>query len=799
MKSRKLSRLLFSACFSLLAVSAPARQLPGADPFRGLYKNWKGRMTPQQEQRRRHRQLVEDVVKACPRSSAADIRKFMSLFESESAISGFFGGASAKPCTEPWAEAVRSVRLVASGKFRDGITAMRALAERLPPGDILRTHLFMMELAAQKAGTPAHREIERKLIADIEAAVLSGKYRGSSIYLFYYNTLAQSDDCGSRYWGEFAQRLNPVADRVDPWFLAMIRGRAAVFWAWESRGGGYADSVTREGWKGFHGNLDEARKHLYRAAKLFPERVSPYIRLITVEMGCGNQAAMIAAFRKLVWYDAANEAGWRAVLWGLQPRWGGSHELMKKLAVEALECPRRDAGVAEAGYQALSEIAWYYSSYRWQNVYLDPEVRRAADRLFAEYAKKLRHREYLWYDFCRKMALLEYDAAAEALREYGVSRAAKERRRQWGMDFNSKIGTPGYDDLLMRLKVFTGEHSARLRAAERLYLSGKDGREAFRELEAVIREGGLPPEERNFLVELYGRWKLDRAPEVFCGENGQYLSAAIVAERIGRPEVAEELRRLGCRTEEKFPGETIYNIALESDDAGAVRRCHAAGAKLDGLDPEYGYAPIHVAAMYGRPRIVEALLELGVPVESRDREGHTVLQIAATKKQARVISVLFARGADPNAQDGDGDFCLIYLPQVRAPESIYRMFLKHPKTDVKLRNHSGEGVLHYLAAFDVDPAIFKLLIDAGADRNLRDNRGRTPLDVAEEKGNRVAAEFLRSVGAERGAAQTSTDTAPPRRNAAPPAPSPAPPKYWYWGGGALILLLVLSLVLKRRN
>ena len=245
MKSRKLSRLLFSACFSLLAVSAPARQLPGADPFRGLYKNWKGRMTPQQEQRRRHRQLVEDVVKACPRSSAADIRKFMSLFESESAISGFFGGASAKPCTEPWAEAVRSVRLVASGKFRDGITAMRALAERLPPGDILRTHLFMMELAAQKAGTPAHREIERKLIADIEAAVLSGKYRGSSIYLFYYNTLAQSDDCGSRYWGEFAQRLNPVADRVDPWFLAMIRGRAAVFWAWESRGArGYAQSTA---------------------------------------------------------------------------------------------------------------------------------------------------------------------------------------------------------------------------------------------------------------------------------------------------------------------------------------------------------------------------------------------------------------------------------------------------------------------------------------------------------------------------------------------------------------------------
>lgn len=785
----------------LSAVGAPPTAA-SSNPFRGLFDEWENRRTPQEEYLLRHRQLAEDVAKACPGSSPADIRKFMSLFETRNAIDGFSGNAASAPCADPWAEAVRALRLVASdGKYKEGLAALHALAEKLPPGDILRTHLLFLELALKEPWTPEFESAERKLVADIEVAVLSGNHHGSSVYLFYYNILAQAKHCGSRYWSELEQRLKPVADRIDPWFLAMVRGRAAVFWAWEGRGGDWAYKVTPEGWKEFHGNLDEARKQLYRAAELFPERVSPYIRLITVEMGSGDRAAMIDAFRKLVRYDAANEAGWDAVMWGLQPRWGGSQELMKMLAVAALECPRRDVGVAESGYRALSDIARYYPSYRWQNVYLDPAVRDPSDRLFAEYAKKLKRRDYLGFEFLRRMALLQYDEAAASYREF-MKYPIPRQLRIWhfGLSFDSRLLTPYYDDPFMRLKVFTGSHAARLRAAERLYLQGGDDETALRELAGVIRDGGLPPEERSFLIELYGKWRLDREPQMFRDENDNPVGVAIVARRLGRADVVEEIRNFGYRHKERFPGETAYNIALESDDAKAMTRCAAEGGIIDALDPEYGYAPIHVAAMYGRRRIVEALLDLGVPVEACDRDGHTALQIAATKKQARVISVLFARGADPNAQDGDGDFCLIYLPQVRAPERIYRMFVEHPKIKVNLRNHAGESAMHYMAAFGTPPSIWKVLIAAGADVDLRDNQGRTPLDVAEEKGNRETAEFLRSIGAKRGAELAPVAPPPPQRQAAPP-PSQfkEPPKYWYWGGGALVVLLILVLVIKRRN
>ena len=186
--------------------------------------------------------------------------------------------------------------------------------------------------------------------------------------------------------------------------------------------------------------------------------------------------------------------------------------------------------------------------------------------------------------------------------------------------------------------------------------------------------------------------------------------------------------------------------------------------------------------------MVETLLKCGAKIDRRNNNGHSPLHLAATMRRGEAVRVLFKYGANPNEQDNEGDFCLIYLPQVHALSGMYRIFLEHPKINVNLQNHAGETALHYMAKFGAAAEIMKLMTDAGADCNLRDCGGRTPLDAAESNGNAEAAEFLRSVGGKRG---TELPQPEPEKTPAGKWWSELPLEYWYAAGAGLIILLLI--------
>jgi len=767
------------------------------NPFKGLFQEWKDRPDPTQETRRLLDVYIAELIRMYPDSSADDIRKFMVWFWL--GAKDHAAGMKNAPCADSWAEALRISQLYAASQNNAAYRANRELIRRLPQGDLLRMELVYVLRVSEKDRERRKRFV-RELIDEIESVVRRGQYHNAYFYRRLYNLL--DGNRGSRYWIELEARLKPHAKEIDPWFWEMVQGRAGIAAAWEGRGIGWASTVTKEGWNVFEENLDKARRHLKRAIELFPDRYEAHILMISVEMGACNFSAMVDAYKKCAWYNAAHCDAFRKILWGLQPRWGGSFELMKMLAVEAMKCPRRDVGVAELGYQALANIA-KYSDMRWRNVYRDPEVRKLGDRLFAEYEQNLKTPEerhiFLLLKFCRQMVLGEYDEAAATFREYGGAEcAAKERWWQWEFFIQTRIGTPMYDDPVVRLKVFTGSHAAELRAAEDLFLNGDDDA-AAEKLAAIIRDGKLPPDEKTFLIDLYGRWRLDCPPYKLCLDNGNYRSSYLVALRDERSDVAEEMVKLGYRQKEEYPGEIIFNIVKAGDNTDEIVRRHAAGEDIDVVLKVDGWAPLHSAAYFGHAAMADTLLKCGAKIDRRNHTGHTPLHIAAARKRGPVIRVLFVHGADPNEQDNEGDFCLLYLPQVHALPGLYRIFLEHPKINVNLRNHAGETALHYMAKSGTPVQIFKLMIDAGADCNIRDNGGRTPLDVAESSSHTRAAEFLRSVGGKRGAELPPVKPLSVRKDTTPPPQPSEPPKYWYWGFGVLPLLIALLFLLRRKH
>ena len=241
----------------------------------------------------------------------------------------------------------------------------------------------------------------------------------------------------------------------------------------------------------------------------------------------------------------------------------------------------------------------------------------------------------------------------------------------------------------MRLKVFTGKHAAELREAEKLFLSGSDDRAALEKLVSVIRGGDLPQDEKEFLIDLYGRWRLDCSPRYFFLGGGNYMSAHLVALRHDRSEVAAEMETLGYRSKEKDPGEIVLSIVAAGDNTGEILRRHAAGGDIDVIRKEDGFSSLHLAARYGNTEMVETLLKCGAKIDRRNNNGHTPLHLAATFKEGPTIRMLLKYGADPNEQDNDGDFCLLYLPQVHALSDMYKIFLDHPKINVNLYKNSS--------------------------------------------------------------------------------------------------------------
>ena len=84
-------------------------------------------------------------------------------------------------------------------------------------------------------------------------------------------------------------------------------------------------------------------------------------------------------------------------------------------------------------------------------------------------------------------------------------------------------------------------------------------------------------------------------------------------------------------------------------------------------------------------------------IDSVDGVGRTALQLAAMYNETDVIRELLQRGADVNKRD---------------------------------RNH-GQTALHCSALNNITDTI-RLLLENGASTTIKDNEGRTPIDLARE-------------------------------------------------------------------
>lgn len=176
-------------------------------------------------------------------------------------------------------------------------------------------------------------------------------------------------------------------------------------------------------------------------------------------------------------------------------------------------------------------------------------------------------------------------------------------------------------------------------------------------------------------------------------------------------------------------GQAPLHIAVQQRDAVMVQQLLEAGASAEQADAS-GEPPLLLATRLADAATVEVLLQQGAQVDARDlRYGQTALMLAVRDGNSTLVQRLLTAGADINAQSFAGDEHRRVLPsEVPVGTSqgvgINRSGLpdrgmRYPITGMKtpLLFATREGNLD----------LTKLLIAAGADIEMADANGITPL------------------------------------------------------------------------
>jgi tetratricopeptide (TPR) repeat protein len=173
------------------------------------------------------------------------------------------------------------------------------------------------------------------------------------------------------------EELDAIPD-LDPWIEHVVKGRYHVDLAWQARGGGWASTVTSQGWKLFAEELKTAETHLVEAHQLHPEFPEAATIMISVSMGGSGNVSPRKWFDRAVTAQFDYRPAYMSLLWALRPRWGGSHEAMYDFGIDCLNSGRFDTEVPrfflKVVWDIASEMDDWRAAYRRPDTYRDMKV-----------------------------------------------------------------------------------------------------------------------------------------------------------------------------------------------------------------------------------------------------------------------------------------------------------------------------------------------------------------------------------------------------------------------------------------
>ncbi|MDR1382777.1 MAG: ankyrin repeat domain-containing protein [Planctomycetaceae bacterium] len=160
-----------------------------------------------------------------------------------------------------------------------------------------------------------------------------------------------------------------------------------------------------------------------------------------------------------------------------------------------------------------------------------------------------------------------------------------------------------------------------------------------------------------------------------------------------------------------------------------------------------GEQPLVAAARSGNLEIVKYLVEKGADINVKNNDGFFPLLLAVIKGDLDIVKYLVEKGAGINVKDDNDGFSPLLLAVSKGDLDIVK-YLVEKGADVNIDVEKGSGFTPlFKAATSGKLDIVKYLVEKGADVNVKNDRGQTLLDYALPE---EVKKFLRDAGGKSG-------------------------------------------------
>jgi ankyrin repeat protein len=228
---------------------------------------------------------------------------------------------------------------------------------------------------------------------------------------------------------------------------------------------------------------------------------------------------------------------------------------------------------------------------------------------------------------------------------------------------------------------------------------------------------------------------------------------AMIAAKLGHVKVLQTLHALGADLNiAGKDGSTPIHYAAQAGQVAVIATLNEMGLSLH-TPKDGGFLPMHIAAYNGHADVVEKLHELGESLNVPVMSGlcQSPAQLAAEKGHLNVLCKLHDLGVDlltPTQHYADHlkeeGFCGVYEDDETPLEIALRQDdLSMVKklidwgADVNLQIGQFTTALHSASFFN-SPGVIDTLIQAGAELNVENIKGKTPASIAAEQGSNEA-------------------------------------------------------------
>ena len=180
-----------------------------------------------------------------------------------------------------------------------------------------------------------------------------------------------------------------------------------------------------------------------------------------------------------------------------------------------------------------------------------------------------------------------------------------------------------------------------------------------------------------------------------------------------------------------------FVMAARAGQVERVTALLAQGAKVNSRDRN-GDSPLNMAATKGNTELVDVLLKAGADVNLANLAGVTPLMGAAFSGKADIVRKLLAAGANIDPLDRVKKNAATYAAGNGCADCLAELLRAGTPVNAQLENELT--LLMWAAAYGHEASV-RLLLAQGAERGLKDNRGKTAADMARE-GNHLAVARL---------------------------------------------------------